>query len=140
MPDSFQLFTYLSPQFLFPDTVTILLISFQTLSLYFLFLSRHCHYTSYFFQDTVTILLIYSRHCRYTSYFFPDTVTILLISSQTLSLYFLFDMSYNSSHFRTNFVNFSSLYTKTGSASCKQTLKVYWTRRKTVHIIGIEEI
>ena len=33
--------------YFFPDTVTILLISFQTLSLYFLFLSRHCHYTCY---------------------------------------------------------------------------------------------
>jgi len=32
------------------------------------------------------------------------------------------------------------LKTKTGSTRCKQTLEVKWTRRKTVHIIGIEQI
>ena len=29
---------------------------------------------------------------------------------------------------------------KTGSTRCKQKLEVQWTRRKTVHIIGIGEV
>jgi hypothetical protein len=32
------------------------------------------------------------------------------------------------------------LKTKTGSTRCKQTLEVKWRRRKTVHIIGIEQV
>jgi len=122
------------------------------MSLYFLFLYRHCHYTIYFFPGTVTILLIsfqtlslyflfLSRHCHYTCYFFPDTVTIILISFQTLTLYFLFDMSYNSSHFHTNSVIFSSISgEKTGRTRCKQTLEGCWRRRKSVHITAIEQV
>jgi len=47
------------------------------------------------------------------------------VSLQTLSLYFLFDMSYNSSHLRTNSVNFLIHFwrQKTGSTRCKQTLR-----------------
>ena len=32
------------------------------------------------------------------------------------------------------------LKTKTGSTRCKQTLEVQWRRRKTVHIIGIQQV
>jgi len=51
-------------------------------------------------------------------FFFPDTV-----------LYFLFDMSYISSHLRTNSINFSSISEeKPDSTRCSQTLEAYWTR------------
>ena len=46
-------------------------------------------------------------------------------SFHTLSLYFLFDMSYNSSHLSTISFNFSSISEdKTGGTRCKQTLAV----------------
>ena len=63
-----------------------------------------------------------------------------LIRDCTLSLYFLFDMTYNSSHLHTDSINFSSiLKTKTDSTRCKQTLEVQWSGRKTVHTIAIEQ-
>jgi len=50
-------------------------------------------------------------------------------------------MSYNSSHLRISSFNFSPISEeKTGSTHCKQTLEVEWRRRKTVHIIGIEQV
>ena len=64
-------------------------------------------------------------------------------SFKTLLLYFLFDISYNSSHLRTNSITvvyLPFLKTKTGSTRCKQTLEVWWRRRKTLHIIGIEQV
>jgi len=53
-------------------------------------------------------------------------------SFQTLSLYFLFYMSYISSHLRTSSINFSSTSEeKPGSTRYKHTLEAYWTRRWT---------
>jgi hypothetical protein len=62
-------------------------------------------------------------------------------SFQTLSLYFLFDVTYNSSHLRTSSINFSSIFEdkKTRSTRCKQTLQVQWRGRKTVHTIGMQQ-
>ena len=77
------------------------------------------------------------------TWFFFNLSPICLhnFSFQTISLHFLFDMSYISSHLRTNSINFSSISEeKTGSTRCKQTLQVQWRRRKTVHIIGIEKV
>ena len=54
-------------------------------------------------------------------------------SFQTLSLYFLFDMSYNSSHLRTNSINFSSISEDKNRQHSLQTLEVQWRRRKTSH-------
>jgi len=77
----------------------------------------------------------------YLSFFNSSPICPHNFYFQTLSLYFLFDMSYNSSHSHINSVNFSSISEeKTGSTHCKQTLKVYWRRRKTVHIIRIEQV
>jgi len=60
---------------------------------------------------------------------------------QTLSIYFLFDMSYSSSHLHINSINFSSISKeKPGSTRCKQTFEAYWARRWTVHVIRIEQV
>jgi hypothetical protein len=58
----------------------------------------------------------------------------------TLSLYFLCDMSRNSSCLRTNSVNFFSIFEEKDSTRCKQTLELLWKRRKTVHTVGIERV
>jgi len=65
-------------------------------------------------------------------------VSTIFLSRHCHSISF-FDMSYNSSHLRTNSINFKSISDeKPGSSRRKQTLEVYWTRRWTVHIIRIE--
>jgi hypothetical protein len=63
-------------------------------------------------------------------------------SLHTLSLYFLFDMSYNSTHLRTNYINFSSISEDKNRQHSLQanTPKCKWKRRKTIHIIGIEQV
>jgi len=49
--------------------------------------------------------------------------------------------SYNSSHVRTSYINFSSISEDKQAAlvACKYS-EVQWRRRKTVHIIGIEQV
>ena len=50
-------------------------------------------------------------------------------------------MSYNSSHLCLSSINFSSISEeKTSNTRCQQILEVWWRRRKTVHIIGIEQV
>ena len=47
----------------------------------------------------------------------------------------------NSSHLRTNSINFSSISEeKPVSIRCKHILETYWTRRWTVHSIRIEQV
>jgi len=74
--------------------------TFSTLHLFvpIVFLSRHCHYTSYF-------------TCHIIPHFYAPIPLIF----------------------------HPFLKTKTGSTRCQQTLEVWWRRRKTVHIIGIEK-
>jgi hypothetical protein len=57
-------------------------------------------------------------------------------SFQTMSLYFLFDMSYNSSHLRTNSINFPSISEDKNRQHSLQTN----TRNVMEHIIGIEQV
>ena len=64
-----------------------------------IFLSRHCHYTSYL-----------------TCHIIPHIYAPIILIFHPF------------------------LKTKTGSTHCKQTLEVWWRRRKTVHIIGIEQV
>ena len=62
-------------------------------------------------------------------------------SFQRLSLYFLLDMSYNSSHLRNNSFNFLFISEeKPDSTCCKQTLEAYWMGCWTVHVIRIEQV
>ena len=71
------------------------------------------------------------RNKNFGTYLVFSTIHLFVpkTSFLTLSLYFLFDMSYKSSHLRTNYINFSSIFkTKTGSTRCKQTLEVWWRR------------
>ena len=62
-----------------------------------------------------------------------------LFSLATLSLYFLFDISRNSSLLPTNSINFSSIFEEKDGTLCKQMLDVLWRRRKTVCTVGIEQ-
>ena len=75
--------------------------TFSTLHLFAptVFLSRHCHYTSYL-----------------TCHIIPHIYAPILL------------------------IFYPFLKTKTGSTRCKQTLEVWWRRRKTDHIIGIEQL
>jgi len=71
------------------NIITCLIFSLLHLFVSTVFLSRHCHYTTYFFPVTVTLLIIYFQTLL-LYFYFPDTVIILLISFQTLLLYYLF--------------------------------------------------
>jgi len=58
--------------------------------------------SKYAIKNIETYLIFFQLFTHFSSPIF--------LSTHTLSLYFLFDMSYNSSHLRTNSVNFSSIY------------------------------
>ena len=84
---------------------------------------------------------IIKKHRNIPHFFNPSPIWPHNFSFHTLSLYYLFDMSYNSSHLRTNSINFSSISEDTQTALvARQTLEVQWRRRKTVHIIRIEQV
>ena len=72
--------------------------------------------TLHLFVPTVCL----SKHCHYTSYLTYHIIPH--ISALILLIFHPF------------------LKNKTGSTRCKQTLEVQWRRRKTVHIMGIEQV
>jgi len=109
--------------------------------------AAHCHrmhfplFVNYWNCGDDRMIVTSKIKQKRNTWFFFNTSPICphSFSFQTLSLYFLFDMSY---HIYAPFllIFHPLLKTKTGSTRCKQTFKVCWRRHKTVQIIGTEQI